>query len=60
MSDDNYLTMARIMNKERTKWIEQKNNWHTMTGMEQIITKESYNAGFMAGFQARFFNTEEK
>ena len=57
---DGYLTMARIMNKERTKFIEEHTQFRNMTGMEQIWVKEAYNAGFMAGFQGRYFNNEEE
>lgn len=56
---DNYLTMARIMNAERTKFIEENTQFRNYTGMEQIIFKTAYNAGFMAGFQGRYFNNEE-
>jgi hypothetical protein len=58
MSDD-YLTMARIMNDERTKFVQQHTQFRNMTGMEQIWVKEAYNAGFMAGFEGKYFSSEK-
>ena len=59
MSDD-YLTMARIMEKELQKWIKHEGNrWHAMTGMEQLTAKTAFTSGFMAGFSGKYFNTEE-
>ena len=56
--NDGYLTMARIMNQERTKFVEKHTQFRNMTGMEQIWLKEAYNAGFMKGFEAKFFSSE--
>ena len=57
---DGYLTMARIMDKELQKFIQERNmEWRNMTGREQIITKSSFQSGFMAGFSGRYFNNEE-
>lgn len=58
MSDD-YLTMARIMEQEWVKWYSSNSNFRNMTGMEQIMTRESFHAGFMRGFEAKFFSSEQ-
>jgi hypothetical protein len=59
MSDD-YLTMARIMANELTKWEKENLRGEKHTGFQIIMAKEAYKAGFMAGFQGRYFNTEEQ
>ena len=56
---DNYLTMARIMAKEMKKY-EHSNIWgRGHTGFQEILVRDAFKAGFMAGFQARFFNEEK-
>lgn len=57
-TNDGYLTMARIMAKELKKY-QRKTLPPTATGWQIIQSKEAFQAGFMAGFQARFFNNEE-
>ena len=58
MANDNYLTMARIMERELKKFIQKRDmEWRNMTGKEQIITKASFQSGFMAGFAGRYFET---
>jgi hypothetical protein len=49
-----YLTMTRIMGDEWQKWLRRR-SYKGLTGMEQYIAEEAYKAGFMAGFEARFF-----
>ena len=57
---DGYLTMARIMERELKEFIKKRDSeWRNMTGREQIITKASFQSGFMAGFSGRYFNTED-
>lgn len=57
---DGYLTMARIMERELKDFIKKRDSeWRNMTGREQIITKASFQSGFMAGFSGRYFNTED-
>ena len=50
-----YLTMARIMEGEWVRWYSGNTQFRNMTGMEQIMTKEAFQAGFMAGFEGRYF-----
>lgn len=58
MSDD-YLTMARIMGKEWREY-QTTNVWGKgYTGHTEIALKQAYGAGFMAGFQAKFFSSEQ-
>lgn len=54
---DNYLTMARIMKRETKKYL-QKNLPSNPTGWQIINTERAFKDGFMAGFEARFFNDE--
>ena len=56
---DNYLTMARIMEKEWVKYRNAHKSYSTFTAMEQIQEKSAFQAGFMAGFSGKYFNTEE-
>jgi hypothetical protein len=49
-----YLTMTRIMNKEWEKW-KKRTPFQNMTGMEIHISQEAYKAGFMAGFEGKYF-----
>ena len=54
MSDD-YLTMARIMSDEWAKF-QKKSVWgYNMTGMQEIRMKEAFQAGFMKGFEGKYF-----
>ena len=58
MSDD-YLTMARIMAKELEEF-QRKNVWGKgYIGHREIEMKKSFEAGFMAGFEAKFFSSEQ-
>ena len=59
MVDDGYLTMARIMDKELEKWLRVNPYYRNYTGFEQLKEKAAFEAGFMAGFSGRYFNTEE-
>ena len=52
---DNYLTMARIMANELTKWEKENLRGAKYTGFQEIMAKEAFKAGFMAGFQGRYF-----
>lgn len=53
---DDYLTMARYMLEEWGNYIKKNQSAYArMTGFEQAATKSAYQAGFMAGFEARFF-----
>ena len=56
--ENDYLTMARIMEKEYRKWIKHADNswrFRAMTGMEQLTAKDAFKDGFMAGFQGKYF-----
>ena len=56
---DNYLTMARIMSDEWVKF-QKKMVWgQGMTGMQEIRMKEAFQAGFMKGFEGKFFSSEQ-
>jgi hypothetical protein len=58
MSDDNYLTMARIMKDELEKF-KKKDVWgKNHTGFEEILMERAFESGFMAGFSGRYFNEE--
>lgn len=59
MADD-YLVMARVMERE---WLEYQRGkvWGTgRTGLEEIYLKDAYQAGFMAGFYLKFTKADEK
>lgn len=57
---DGYLTMARIMAKEMKKY-EHSNIWGKgHTGFQEILVRDAFKAGFMAGFAGRYFNDEEQ
>lgn len=52
--------MARIMGKEWREY-QTKEVWGKgYTGFTEIAIKQAYEAGFMKGFEGKFFNTEEK
>jgi hypothetical protein len=51
--------MARIMAKELEKF-QKKNVWGKgYIGHREIEMKKSFEAGFMAGFEAKFFSSEQ-
>jgi hypothetical protein len=55
--ENDYLTMARIMHNEFRKY-EKKSIWgHNLTGMDNIKAKDAFQAGFVAGFEGKYFNT---
>lgn len=58
-SKDGYLTMARIMARELKKY-KRENLSPMATGWQIIQTERVFKDGFMKGFEARFFNNEEK
>lgn len=61
MPDDNdgYLTMARIMGKELAKW-QVENVWgKRYSGTVELAVKNAFEAGFMAGFEGRYFNESD-
>lgn len=50
-----YLTMARIMNEEWDKY-QRKEVWgKSHTGFQEIAIKNAFQAGFMAGFEGKYF-----
>jgi hypothetical protein len=49
-----YLTMTRIMGDEWQKWLRRR-AYKGMTGMEHYVAEEAYKAGFMAGFEGKYF-----
>jgi hypothetical protein len=54
--------MARLCEKELEKFINERDfnlEWRNMTGKEQLIAKASFRSGFFAGFEGKYFNTEE-
>jgi hypothetical protein len=54
---DNYLTMARIMEKEMNEW--RKSNINASdTGVTILKAKRAYQDGFMAGFCLKFTGEE--
>lgn len=57
-NDGGYLTMARIMAKELKKY-QRKNLPSNATGWQIVNTKSVFEAGFMAGFEAKYFKEEE-
>lgn len=54
---DNYLTMARIMARELKKY-QRETLPPTATGWQIIQSKNAFEAGFMRGFEAKFFKEE--
>ena len=54
---DDYLTMARIMEKEMNEW-RKKNMTSTDTGATILKAKRAYQDGFMAGFCFKFTGEE--
>ena len=57
--DPSYLTMHRIMTDEKLKY-EKEHIWGKgFTGFAEIAIKDAYDAGFMAGFYARFFKQND-
>ena len=57
MSDD-YLTMARIMSDEWAKFRKKMVWGQGLTGMQEIQMREAFQAGFMKGFEGKFFSSE--
>jgi hypothetical protein len=54
-----YLTMARIMGKEWREY-QTTNVWGKgYTGFTEIAIKNAFETAFMAGFQAKFFSSEQ-
>lgn len=56
--DTNYLTMARIEDKEWRKW-SKENMRPDDIGHTIIRARSAFKDGFFAGFQGRYFNNEE-
>ena len=57
--DPSYLTMARICKAEWDTW-KKGNVWgQGYTGFKEIVIENAYKAGFMAGFEARFFKQND-
>ena len=57
---DNYLTMARIMEKELFSYMKKANETNRMrTGIQDIELRQAFQAGFMKGFEAKFFSSEQ-
>ena len=54
---DDYLTMARIMEKEMNEW-RKKNITSMDTGITILKAKKAYQDGFMAGFCLKFTGEE--
>jgi hypothetical protein len=57
--ENDYLTMARIMEKEWDEYQRTKVWGEGRTGLVELYLADAYQAGFMAGFSGRYFNTEE-
>ena len=53
MSDDNYLTIARVMAKAKDKWTRE-NLSNLVTGETIIHAKQAYTDGFLAGVTFKF------
>jgi hypothetical protein len=56
--ENDYLTMARLCEKELKKFIRERDfnlEWRNMTGREQLIAKASFKSGFMKGFEGKYF-----
>ena len=50
-----YLTMARIMRKEYREW-QSKYVWGKgYTGHTELALKSAFEAGFMKGFEGKYF-----
>ena len=58
MANDGYLTMARIMARELTKWEKENLRGKGLTGFQEIAAKDGFKAGFMAGFSGRYFDED--
>lgn len=53
--DPSYLTLARIMNRE-WRLHEKENVWGKgFTGFAEIAIQDAFKAGFMKGFEGRYF-----
>jgi len=53
MSDDNYLTIARVMAKAKDKWTRE-NLSNLATGQTISMSKRAYTDGFLAGVTFKF------
>jgi hypothetical protein len=51
---DNYLTMARIMEKQLKEWTRENIYGKSYTGYNEIMAKKAYIDGFTAGFCFKF------
>jgi hypothetical protein len=52
---DSYLTMASLCNEEWDRYIR-KHVWgKSYTGGAELAIKSAFQAGFFAGFEAKFF-----
>jgi hypothetical protein len=50
-----YLTMARIMKHEWLVWCKENMWGKGYTGHTEIALKQAYEAGFMKGFEGKYF-----
>lgn len=50
-----YLTMARIMNEEWGKFVKKEMWGRSYTGFTEAAIKNAFQAGFMAGFEGKYF-----
>ena len=50
-----YLTMARIMNEEWDKFVKTEVWGKGYTGFTEAAIKNAFQAGFMAGFEGKYF-----
>ena len=58
MSDD-YLVMARVMERGWKAW-EKENVWGaSLTGMAELAVQKAYKDAFMAGFYLKFTKGDE-
>ena len=58
--DPSYLTLARFEKQAWGEWLTKNGDaYHRMTGFEQIHSKNAFQAGFFAGFEARFFKQND-
>ena len=54
-----YLTMARLCEQEWDKWKKQNMWGKGYTGFTEIAIQKAFTEAFFAGFQAKFFSSEQ-
>ena len=61
MIADDYLVMARVLDREFEKWVSEHNHaWRDLTGLAQLYVERAYTDAFMAGFYLKFTKEDER